>query len=170
MPKSISPLNWATTWIASLSCPPACASASKSSQNVFGGLASGADAVGNPDAVIRVAGQVKAGDCGGAGADFRDAWRVTHVVLSHGARPARDDVFDGSGCQAEDAAQLLARDGDQGFVGFTERRFVARATQEAPQGDAIFRHAMGKFGAYERARGQPPALLARNQEPEAGVT
>ena len=75
----------------------------------------------------------------------------------------------GSGGQAQDAAQFFARDGDQRFVGFVEDRFVAGAAEEAAQHDAIVGGA--DMGTWCRRRCRRPGGRAplRDQKAEAGA-
>ena len=57
-------------------------------QNGFRRALAHADAVGDADAGIGVAGEIKTGNRGGAGLDFGEALRMAHGVLRHGTGPA----------------------------------------------------------------------------------
>ena len=57
---------------------------------IFRSLSAEADAVGNSDAVVGIAGEAKAGKRCRAGDDAGDALLMAYCVLGHGAAPARD--------------------------------------------------------------------------------
>lgn len=69
-------------------------------QSAAGGGAAGADAVGDADAFVGVAGEVEAGEGGEVGLDFCEAGGVADRVLSHGAAPAVDAGESGRGVPA----------------------------------------------------------------------
>ena len=87
------------------------------------GFAAEADAVGNADAVVGVAGEAQAGQRGKSRIDAGHAVFVADGILRHGATPARNlHVFGlGGGADdfgAEDLGHLAAYSGDESFVAF----------------------------------------------------
>src|SRR5579883_2255075 len=91
----------------------------------------------------------------GAAVDFLYPFDVADGILRHRPRPPRNRLMNGKRRQAENAAQLAARDLDDGFVGLCENRLVSDAPEEASEDDFAVRRAARKFRSDECPRREP---------------
>ena len=117
-------------------------------------LAAHADAIGNADAVVGIAGKTQAWQSRHALVNLLDALLVPDRVLGHGPAPARylgvlRIEADSYHALAQDVDEFVAHDGDQGVVVLGQQGFVAHAAKEgANHGPA------GRRAAQELAMGE----------------
>ncbi len=91
----------------------------------------GADAIGNADAAVAVAGERQTGQLLAETLDPVEAVEMADAVLRHGRLPFVDAGKDRRGAKAEDLLQFGADDGGDGVVGKLPDIFGARSGEEA---------------------------------------
>jgi hypothetical protein len=131
-------------------------------------LLAGADAIGDADAAVAVAGKRESGQLLAQALDAVEALEVADAVLGHGGLPFIDAGEERSGAEAEDLLQFGANDGDDGVVGKLPDVFGAGSGEEAAQQGAVRGGAVGEFVVDESGGQQAFAFTARDEKSEAG--
>ncbi len=91
----------------------------------------GADAIGNADAAIGVAGERQAGELLAEALDTVEAVEMADAILRHGGLPFVDTCKKRRGAEAEDLLQFGANDGGDSVVGKLPDIFCGRSGEEA---------------------------------------
>ncbi len=110
--------------------------------------------------MIRVAGQCQVRPGAGAALDCIDPFQMTHVILGHGVRPARDLAKQRLPPAPIRLLQLVDRDLAQLIVRQLQQLALAGSAQKHPHQHAVIRCAAGKLDAGEAA-GQDAAAFPR---------
>src|ERR1700691_3860292 len=138
------------------------------SENLLDCVGPGADAVGDADAAVAVAGECETGQLLAQTLDAVEAFQVADAVLGHGGLPSIDAGEQGRGAEAEDLLQFVADCGDDGVIGELPDVVGVGAREEAAQQGAVVGGAMGEFVVNEGRGQQPLAFAAGYQKAEAG--
>src|SRR5262249_46611777 len=125
-----------------------------------------ADAVGDADALVGVAGEVQAGNRGRTRFDLPDPVEMADGVLGHGARPAEDAREARVRSDSGDLTELARDLADYRFVGFVQRLGIVGAANEAARHDCAFRDTVRELGADPGAGYETAPLLLGNEKTE----
>jgi len=138
------------------------------SKDLRGGLLAGADAIGDTDPAVAVAGKRESGQLLAQTFDAFEAVEVADAVLGHGGLPFINAGEERSGAEADDLLQFGANDGDDGVVGKLPNVFGAGSGEKATEKSAVRRGAVREFVVDERGGQQAFAFTARDEKSETG--
>ena len=137
-------------------------------QDVVCGFGAGADAVGNADAVVGVAGESEVGQFAGGLLDRVDSFDVAYVVLRHGVIPSINAGEERVGGEMKNLAKSLLGYAQDFVVGLIEDFGIACAAEEAADQGTVFGGAVRKFVMEEGHCQQALAFAAGKKKSEAG--
>src|SRR5579864_262083 len=135
-------------------------------EQLFCGVAAGADAVGDADPAIGVPSESEAGQLLAQAFDALEAIEMSDTVLRHGGLPFVHTSEKRLGAQAENLLQFVADDAYDLLVGERPDVFRIPSSKETPEQRPILGSAMRKFVVNKSCSQQLLAFAAGNKESE----